>query len=769
MIRSALASIRLVPARSGPGALATALFAVAGLALLPAAATAQTAFGDTLFSFNAGAITPTGDTVLNGMEFAGGHFWVTGFNPPYYDHRLYRIAADGSEVLSSTSLATGYHAYYDLAYDGEFLWATDRDHLAQIDPATGQLTGEQIPTDFGYYLVQAVAHDPATDHFWVIPQRNGQLQVLHEIDRDGNVLATYPNLDTDYTTSLTWDTWSPGGPFLWTFSREEIGYQSRGVMRQFSPAIGAFTGVEITLVNRSPFAQDSPRGLAMTDALVPGTPTMIAVQAGSLDALDGLDWVVVYDADLSAGAPGAQITVSPTAIQTEVHEEDTVTIPVVIGSVGELTLDWSAYVQNADPDALGDGELGDVLLSLDVAAADGDPAVVVGGLTFARDHLWLSVRFGFEDRRLLQLDLAGNLVASYPIGGIASFPWRSIASDGDFIYGTDTYTITVWSIDEAQVVDNIFGGNSADALALDPDNGHFYLGSGNGSIRVLDREGDEVRLVVTPYDIAGLAWDDRSPGGPFLWAWVDLGPDAAGSRCQAIRLDPVTGLATGVSFTGQDQGALADVPAAAAITRDAVAGKLTFLGLQADDDDPGNEAAIVGYDLDVALPPAWIDLVGATGDTVAPGLADTLLVEIHGTMADTTTAAVIRISSNDLSQPLVEIPVGVAMLEALSSVGVAAGEAAPGALARARNYPNPFNPVTTIAFEARAAGEVTLEIYDLRGRRVTSMSQRVAQPGRHEFVWHGMDAGGRPVASGAYLYTLRADEAALTGRMLLAR
>jgi hypothetical protein len=303
----------------------TAALALLVLGGAAAPAVAQTAFGDTLSSFSAGLLT--GDDALSGIEYFDGHYWVLGLNRPYYDHRLYKITPDGDEVVSSTSLATGYQAFRDLAHDGEYLYASNRDHLAQIDPSTGLPTGVQIPADFGIYLVTGVAYDPATDHFWVMPQRNGQLQVIHEIDRQGNVLATYPNLDTDYTVALSWDTYSPGGPFLWTFAREEVGYESRGVMRQFSPAIGAFTGVEIELVNRSVLQVDGPRGIVLTDQIVPGTVTMTAVQAGAFNPGDGLDWVVVYDADLGEAAPGAAIDVSPVFIETEVHQDNVVQIP----------------------------------------------------------------------------------------------------------------------------------------------------------------------------------------------------------------------------------------------------------------------------------------------------------------------------------------------------------------------------------------------------------------------------------------------------------
>ena len=746
-------------------ALAALILAI--LALLPPPATAQTAFGDTLSSFNAGLLTD--DSGLSGIVFAGGHLWLTGWNPPAYDHRLYKLAPDGSELVQSTSLASGYHAFYDLAFDGEFLWATDRDHLAQIDPATGQLTGEQIPTDFTPYLVGGVAYDPQADHFWVIPRRNAQLQVIHQLDRQGNVLATHPNLETDYTTALTWDDTSPGGPFLWTFSREEIGFDSRGVMRQFSPAIGAFTGVEIALINRSEIVMDQPVGLAFTTGLADGTATMVTVQAGALEVTDGLDWVVVYDADLTGGAPGAQIAVDPAFITAEVVEDSTVTIPVIIANEGDLALQWHAYVEGADPDAPPPGEPGAVLASLDVVAAVGDPDARAWAMTHARGHVWVVGRVGLGDPELWQITPAGELVASFPIGGVSSLGWRALATDGDHLFGTGTYSIAVWSLDEQRVVDQVLtGSGNGTALAYDRDNGHFYQGSQTGAIFVLDGEGQPVRLMATPYAIAGLAWDDLSPGGPYLWAWAEADADAGpGSRCQAIRLDPVSGQPTGVAFGGQDQGSLPDVPVAATITRELVPGRLALLGLQ-DAADGGGEAAVVAYDLAANLPPAWLDLTGGTLGTVAPDTIGVLTVALRGTMADTTTAGLIRIGSNDLAQPLLEIPVSLAMLAAQVTTAVPDTDPIPVVISGAVAHPNPFNPRTRIRFELREAGPVSLEILDARGRRVVRM-ERELPAGQQTFLWDGRDRRGRAVSSGLYLWRLQAGASMASGKLLLAR
>jgi hypothetical protein len=68
-----------------------------------------------------------------------------------------------------------------------------------------------------------------------------------------------------------------------------------------------------------------------------------------------------------------------------------------------------------------------------------------------------------------------------------------------------------------------------------------------------------------------------------------------------------------------------------------------------------------------------------------------------------------------------------------------------------QNYPNPFNPTTTIAFELPARSDVTLTVYDVMGRQVTTLVSESLSAGRHDVTW---DAGDR--ASGLYLYRLRA-------------
>ncbi len=73
------------------------------------------------------------------------------------------------------------------------------------------------------------------------------------------------------------------------------------------------------------------------------------------------------------------------------------------------------------------------------------------------------------------------------------------------------------------------------------------------------------------------------------------------------------------------------------------------------------------------------------------------------------------------------------------------------------NYPNPFNPTTTIRFTvAYKAQAVKLIIYDLLGRVVRVLADEIRTVGEHSVQWDGRNENGIRVASGTYLYKFEA-------------
>jgi len=83
------------------------------------------------------------------------------------------------------------------------------------------------------------------------------------------------------------------------------------------------------------------------------------------------------------------------------------------------------------------------------------------------------------------------------------------------------------------------------------------------------------------------------------------------------------------------------------------------------------------------------------------------------------------------------------------------------------NYPNPFNPETTISFEIPESGIVSLQIYNLKGQLIRTLNNEFLPAGKQSLVWNGTDNENKPVASGVYLYKIKAGKNTTTAKMLL--
>ena len=105
----------------------------------------------------------------------------------------------------------------------------------------------------------------------------------------------------------------------------------------------------------------------------------------------------------------------------------------------------------------------------------------------------------------------------------------------------------------------------------------------------------------------------------------------------------------------------------------------------------------------------------------------------------------VTISTEDIDNP--EIPVAVTAL--------------------GNNYPNPFNPETTIAYSVKETGPVTIEVYNLKGQLVKTLIKGRQEPGNHTIVWDGKDNNGHSVSSGVYYYKMQAGTYSSTKKMIM--
>ena len=85
------------------------------------------------------------------------------------------------------------------------------------------------------------------------------------------------------------------------------------------------------------------------------------------------------------------------------------------------------------------------------------------------------------------------------------------------------------------------------------------------------------------------------------------------------------------------------------------------------------------------------------------------------------------------------------------------------------NYPNPFNPTTTIQYELQTEQHIRLTIYDALGRRIARLVDEVVPAGVQRSLWNGKSDGGGDVTSGVYFVRLETPHSKATRKLVLIR
>ena len=137
--------------------------------------------------------------------------------------------------------------------------------------------------------------------------------------------------------------------------------------------------------------------------------------------------------------------------------------------------------------------------------------------------------------------------------------------------------------------------------------------------------------------------------------------------------------------------------------------------------------------------------IAAFGQTVSEGDLGLFLIfrslrEIEGTFIEVTEG---QLRDGNFGLNAVPTPVSVRI------------ETRPEVFALRDNYPNPFNPETTIKYELPEAGEVRLEVYNMLGQVVTTLVDKQQAAGRYVHLWQGTNDNGNSVGSGIYFYRIQ--------------
>ncbi|MCK4965507.1 T9SS type A sorting domain-containing protein, partial [bacterium] len=111
----------------------------------------------------------------------------------------------------------------------------------------------------------------------------------------------------------------------------------------------------------------------------------------------------------------------------------------------------------------------------------------------------------------------------------------------------------------------------------------------------------------------------------------------------------------------------------------------------------------------------------------------------------------------------------IAWYENLSTVGLVYNEpvVAPIIHHLYNNYPNPFNPNTTIKYTTLRSGNVEIHIYDVSGNYICTLEDRYLSAGTYEVQWDGRNSNGLLLSSGVYFYQVKSGNSNIVKKMQL--
>lgn len=98
---------------------------------------------------------------------------------------------------------------------------------------------------------------------------------------------------------------------------------------------------------------------------------------------------------------------------------------------------------------------------------------------------------------------------------------------------------------------------------------------------------------------------------------------------------------------------------------------------------------------------------------------------------------------------------------------VSVGHEEPVSFSLGQNFPNPFNPTTTIPFSVSEAGYINLSIYNILGQKIRILVNSYFSPGVHTVIWNGLAESGSEVSAGIYFYRIAQADQVQTKKMLL--
>jgi hypothetical protein len=447
---------------------------------------------------------------------------------------------------------------------------------------------------------------------------------------------------------------------------------------------------------------------------------------------------------------------------------DTSTDPMRTGSV------WQDFAMSPVPDLDGDG-LYDVAIGtaggsrsvFAISGADGDTIWDYDSHEYGGGG-WIHEVAPIDD---IDGDGVTDVLAAAEDDGSGTGPKRAYCFSG--ASGVKIWeTILGASVFCVRAIDD-FNGDGKDEVAAGTTDGRLYVLSGNnGALLDVYEAGATVWTVAAIQDISGDGKRDIIVGDHHGYVHA---VDSDSVKLVWPSPTSVGNIITEVHVVGdQNSDGVGEVTVAGVMSNYLLlngadgqflwsrsSGQMAFATSRTPDQDGDGLEDVIGGSGYTYNRAALMD--GQTGDTLWT----------HATVGAVETVSYIESIDGD-AVPEILVGTRAGEILCLAGGGGAAGlHPAAGAGNHANiwlsNKPNPFMASTRLRYFLVSEGSVSLEVFDVSGRRVRTLVEGRAAPGQHHTTWDGCDDEGRPVASGVYFARLKAGKDMATGRLLLLR
>jgi hypothetical protein len=409
-----------------------------------------------------------------------------------------------------------------------------------------------------------------------------------------------------------------------------------------------------------------------------------------------------------------ELSLSSETVAVDLQWRESTTIDINLENTGDGPLEFSTNVRGVRAE----GEYWDQMAEINTGDITADARLQA--TIFFQDHFWVAGGMQSDTpNQLYKITRNGELVASYEQASWSSYGWRSLTTDGEYLYGADSAYIAQINPANGQVtgvrIPTPF--NPTYSVTWDSENDAFWVSSVSTDIYGIDRDGNEIGQIANDrrFRISGLAYFPEDVDGYKLYV-LENSRDNGGVKLW--KLNTETGEAIEIEVLAVAEGESAG---ACTLTNELYPFTWAFLVQMQSNDDYLRifEASSDFYWMDVTPQSANLEASEEIAlhinfnDENLPGneTYEAYLQFKHNTPVEGSIWVDIALTVLDVKD---DGQTGIPLDYGLTSV-----------------YPNPFNAVSNINFNLDHAADVKLTVHDLTGRQITELINEHKGAGRY--------------------------------------